>query len=309
MSANQKAVLMGPFVGEFYWEAGRFAPLLPYMIQKQYRGKDIKYIILTRPDRFDLYGKYADILVPLRIEGDYITRKPECFRLIGFKPHMYDALVNKFKAKYKDRYHIVRHVYPNIRKAAVYNKNQFNVHEMIHKYKPRQENYDLVNAYLPKDGKPLVVLGSRHRQGFRRNWGRWDQFYDLLSNQDDLLEQYNFILCGKEGEYVSDKKSRFLDMNDITIGETSSLVGLLLVILENAFFTFGSQSAIPNISLLYNVDVLEFGCQKGLHTKTYNIKNTPITFFENKSYNIEPKFILKHLRKLLKQKKEKKKNG
>jgi hypothetical protein len=309
MADKKKAVLMGPFVGEFYWEAGRFAPMLPYMIQKQYSGQDVKFIILTRSDRFDLYGKYADILVPLRIKGDYENRKPECFRLIGLHPREYEDIANRFKEKYSKIYKIVKHVFPNIKKPAFTNKNQFNIREMIHKFQPRRENYDLVNAYLPHDGKPLVVLGSRYREGFRRNWNKWDEFYDLLASQDDLLEKYNFIICGKEGEYISDKKSRFLDMNDITVGKSSSLVGLLLVILENAFFTFGSQSAIPNISLLLNVDVLEFGCQKSLHTKTYNINNTPITFLDNKKYDIEPKIILKHLRRLLKQKKEKIKNG
>ena len=29
--SKQDVVLMGPFVGEFYWEAGRFAPMLPAM--------------------------------------------------------------------------------------------------------------------------------------------------------------------------------------------------------------------------------------------------------------------------------------
>jgi hypothetical protein len=74
--------------------------------------------------------------------------------------------------------------------------------------------------------------------------------------------------------------------------------------MKRAYFTFGSQSAIPNISLLFKVDVLEFGCQKKLHTKTYNITNTPITFIENRNYNLKPQVALKHLKKLLNAKKE-----
>ena len=75
--------------------------------------------------------------------------------------------------------------------------------------------------------------------------------------------------------------------------------------MENAFFTFGSQSAIPNISLLYEVDVLEFGCQKSLHTRTYNVKKSPITFIENRKYNIDPKEMHKKMKHLLYKKKEK----
>jgi len=309
MAEKQRAVLMGPFVGELYWEAGRFAPMLPHMIHNQYRGQNVKYIILTRQERFDLYGKYADILVPLRVNGDYSNRKPECFRLIGLRPEKYKKIAMKFKEKYSDRYKIIKHVYPDIRKPAFTNKNQFSKNLMQYTFKPRQQNYDLVNGYLPDNRKPLVVLAPRFREGFKRNWTKWDQFYDLLVKQNDLVSNFNFIICGKQGEYVPDKRGRFLDMNEIQLGDKSSLVGLLLVILEKAFFTFGSQSAIPNLSLLHKVDVLEFGCQKNLHTKTYNVTKTPITFFENKKYDIDPHFILKNFRKLLNTKKEKLKNG
>lgn len=304
-SGKQKAVLMGPFVGELYWEAGRFAPMLPFMI-KQYKGQNIKFIILTREDRFDLYGKYADILVPLRIEGDYIKKKPECFRLIGLKPNDYEDIALKFRNKYKEQYNIIQHLYPNVKKPAFANKNQYHINKMKFVYKPRQENYDLVDQYLPND-KPIIALAPRYREGFKRNWTKWQEFYDLLSSRDDLLNQYNFIICGKKGEYLPDDQKRFYDMNDIKLGENSSLAGLLLVILERSFFTFGSQSSIPNMSLLYGVDVLEFGCQKMLHTKTYNIKKTPITFIENKRYDLDPKIALKNLTKLLNRKKENKK--
>jgi hypothetical protein len=117
------------------------------------------------------------------------------------------------------------------------------------------------------------------------------------------MDSFHFILCGKEGEYIPDPKHRFYDMNDMTVGKKSSLIGLLLVIMENAIFTFGSQSAIPNISLLYNVEVLEFGCQRSLHTNTYNIKKTPITFIDDKKYNIEVPKIYNNFRKLLIKKK------
>jgi len=308
MEDKQRAVLMGPFVGELYWEAGRFAPMLPHMITNQYKGQDIKYIVLTRQERFDLYGKFADILVPLRVNGDYDNRKPECFRLIGLKNEKYQEIAKKFKDKYAERYKIIKHVYPDIRKPAFTNKNQFHRNQMSYIFKPRQENYDLVDQYLPK-GKPIVVLAPRFRTGFRRNWTKWQEFYDLLVKQNDLLNSFNFVICGKKGEYVPDKRARFFDMNEIPVGEKSSLVGILLVILENAFFTFGSQSAIPNLSLLFKVDVLEFGCQKMLHTKTYNVTNTPITFIENKRYDIDPHVILKNLRTLLKAKKEKSKHA
>jgi len=308
MDKKKNAVLFGPFVGEFYWECGRFAPMLSYMLYKQYKNKDVDYIVYTREERFDLYGKHADILVPLKIPGDYSEYRPECFRLPGFPKTEYNELAKKFRKKYEERYNIIKHVFPDVRKPAFLNKNQYPQSIMHYKYKPRKANYDLVDEFLPKDGKPLVVLAPRFRKGFKRNWNRWQDFYDLLGKDVGLMRKYNFVICGKDVEYKPDRQDRFLDMTKIQINGNASLAGILLVILEKAYFTFGSQSAIPNMSLLYGVEVLEFGCQKSLHTKTYNVKNTPITFIENKKYDLDPKRALNEMKQLL-ERKRRKENG
>ena len=300
---KESAFLMGPFVGELYWEAGRFAPMLPYFKQ-QYKKQNVKFIVLTREDRFDLYGRHADILVPLRVPGDYECRTPECFRLQGLKVRHYNEIIADFRSKYEKQYRIVKHIYPNINKPQFQQKNQFPRKQMLFNFSPRKKNYELVDKYLPNGGKPIVVLGSRYRNGFKRNWRHWKKFYDLIAKNSRLLNDFQFVICGKEGEYVADEKHRFFDMNDIPLENGASLVGILMVILERSFFTFGSQSAIPNMSLLYEVDVLEFGCQKSLHTKTYNVKNTPIEFIENRKYDIDPSQILKKLTGLLYAKKE-----
>ena len=251
-----------------------------------------------------MYGKFADILVPLRIPGDYQQKYPECFRLVGFSEIDYQKIAREFKKKYSEKYNIIRHVYPDIRKGKFVQKNQFPQSEMKFTFKPRQQNYDIVNEYLPTD-KPLVVLAPRYRKGFKRNWKQWPEFYDMLAKDNTLMRDFNFIICGKQGEYVPDPKKRFLDINDMTVGKKSSLVGLLLAILERAFFTFGSQSAIPNLALLHKVDVLEFGCQKMYHTRTYNIHNSPITFIVDKRYNIPPVQIFPKFKDLLYKKRRK----
>ena len=303
VDGKTRAILMGPFVGELYWEGGRFAPMLPYMINTEYKKrKDIVYIVFTREERFDLYGKFADILVPLKIPGDYKTLSPNCFRLNGLKPEQYHSIAEKFKKKYSERYSIIKHIYPDVKKGQFLNKNQYPRQKMKYIYAPRQENYRLVDSYLP-DNKPIVILAPRFRKGFKRNWNGWQKFYDILWNRKDLLRDFTFVICGKKGEYKPDIQDRFYDMTKIKLTSNSSLVGILLVILERAFFTFGSQSAIPNFSLLFGVDVLEFGCQKALHTRTYNVKNTPITFIEDRKYCSEPKEMLNRLEKLIRRKK------
>lgn len=296
---SDKAILFGPFVGELYWEAGRFAPMLPFYKFKKYKDENIKFVVLTREERFDLYGALADILVPLRIPGDYDIHQPNCFKLNGLKAFNYKDIAKQFKKKYKQRFQVIEHLYPDVTKPAFTNKNQFSRSKMLFEFRPRSMNYDLVNNYLENVTKPLVILAPRYRNGFKRNWGNWQEFYDILWKDNEIRGDFDFIICGKKGEYVPDKRDRFYDMNKIQLVENTSLIGLLLTILERSYFTFGSQSAIPNLSLLYNVDVLEFGCQKTLHTKTYNVKNTPITFIENKKYNIGAREIFSELKKRL----------
>jgi hypothetical protein len=172
---------------------------------------------------------------------------------------------------------------------------------MIYEWFPRQRNIDLVNEYLPID-KPLVVISPRYRGDLRRNWPHWKTFFDMVADDTYLMKTFNFILCGKEGEYIPDKQRRFLDLNDIKLDTNSSLAGLLLATISKSFFTVGSQSAIPNISLLYGVEALEFGNQKALHTIIYNVKKTPVTFLEDPRFKLDPKILFKKFKKRLRKK-------
>lgn len=305
MKPKPRAILFGPFVGEMYWEAARFVPMIPYMRKNtKPKLKGAKYIVLTREDRFDLYGKYVDILVPLKIPGDYETLRPDCFRLWGLTGDLYQKIIDSFVKKYEDRFRITQQIRPNIVKRQFGNKNQFRQDKMIFEYKPRKENYKLIDEYIPND-KPIVLLAPRFRKGFKRNWNKWPEFYDLLYRNKQLMDNFTFVICGKKEEYKGDADNRFYDITNIPIGKGSSLIGLLLVLLTRAVFTFGSQSAIPNLSLLHGVEALEFGCQKSFHTRTYNIKKTPVTFIEDRKYIVEPKVMMKHLNGLLAKKRRK----
>jgi hypothetical protein len=121
----------------------------------------------------------------------------------------------------------------------------------------------------------------------------------MIFADKELYEKYNFIICGKPGEYIPDEKDRFLDMNKIKLEDNSSLVGLLLIILSKTFFTVGSQSSIPNMSLLYKIPVLEFGCQKALHTRMYNIYKTYVDFIENPRYDLLPRTLFQKMKENL----------
>ena len=177
---------------------------------------------------------------------------------------------------------------------------------MIFEFSPRQENYQIVKNHILND-RDLVVLAPRYRKGFRRNWPYWQQLYDMIYDSS-LMNDFNFVLCGKKLEYIPDGKNRFKDINNVSLTENSSLAGLLIVILKkNAIFCIGSQSALPNMALFFKVPVLEWGHQKKWHSQIYNTKNTPVEFIDDMKYNIAPKEVFKRLRKTLE--KRRSKNG
>jgi hypothetical protein len=309
MNFKDDAILLGPFVGEFYWEAGRFAPLLPYMRRSNQKiQKNPKFIVLTREERFDLYGRFADILVPLRIEGDYSKYSPNCYKLNDYPVDEYERISSDFHKKYEERFHILDHLYPKIDGKHFLNKNQFQVNRMLFAYVPREENYTLVDSYIPKD-KPIVVLSPRYRNNTldpasvrRRNWPNWQDLYHRIRSNSFLTNTFNFVICGKPGEYIPDEENKFYDVNKIQTTKDSSLSGLLLVVLERSILTCSSQSAIPNISLLFKVEVLEWGHQKTLHTVVYNHKRTKITFLDDPKYDLPAKVIYKNLVSILERK-------
>jgi len=309
MEFKDDAILMGPCVGEFYWEAGRFAPLLPFMRRSNSKiQKYPKFIILTRDERFDLYGRYADILVPLKIDGDYTQYVPNCYRLNDFPNSEYERIASDFKRKYEERFNILDHLYPKVDGKHFLNKNQFQVNRMIFSYAPRQENYDLIDSYIPKD-KPIVILSPRYRNNVvdppsvkRRNWPHWQELYSNIRSNNFLMDNFNFVICGKPGEYIPDAEDKFFDITKIKVTRDSSLSGLLLVVLQRACLTCSSQSAIPNLSLLFKVEVLEWGHQKNLHTLVYNHKRTKITFLDDPKYTIPIKPIYRNLLSILQRK-------
>lgn len=130
------AYLFGPFVGELDWEFFRFAP---YAIHQKKENPDIKLIVFTRNSRFDLYGNYADILVPLRIPNDVnLTR--ECFRLEGLSNRSYNIIKRRFASQYKKRFQIIKHVCPDINSWRFRLKWQFPRRNMDYDFKPREKN-------------------------------------------------------------------------------------------------------------------------------------------------------------------------
>lgn len=287
-----KVILAGPYIGELGWEILRFTPHVLY------KKENYKLIVCTREDRYDLYGKNCHEFIPLDIEGDYTIYKGDCFKLIDYPEEDYYNLADRINKEISEKYKIVKHIFPDIRIGSYNKKDLYHENEKVYKFEPRPENRRLVDEYI-NNGKKTITISPRFREGIKRNWPHWNEFFDLIHNSE-LFDKFNFVICGKRPEYVSDEKNRFYDINDIKQSNKTSLIGLTIEIINKSILTIGSQSGLPNLSNLLGTPTLQFGNEKWQHEKTYNINRTKTTFIPDTKYSIKPENLFKHLIKALK---------
>ena len=157
-----EAYLFGPFVGELAWEFFRFAP---YAIHLKKENPNVKIIVLTRQERFDLYGKYSDILVPLRITDDK-TYTQSAFGLLGYDINYYETISKFFAEKYNKEYEIIGHFYPNIKPWQRKIKWQFPRIKMDYDFNVRNTNNEIVDSIV---GKVQARLDQSVVEGYLTN--------------------------------------------------------------------------------------------------------------------------------------------
>lgn len=293
--SQKSMILAGPFIGELGWEILRFAP---HIIWEKIKNKKSLLTVYSRLDRFDLYGEYVDEFVPLEIEGEFIQN---CFRLDEFEKEIYYDMARKFYETYSKKYNIIKHIFPNIERGQFDNKSQYLDSEKHYGFAPRKKNKEELEKFIERKGsiqKPSIVIAPRFRMGLQRNWPFWEELFDLIQSSG-LMEKIAFFICGKIGDYVSDKKSRFLDINEISLSPEISTIGLSMEAIKRSVLTVGSQSALPNLSMLLKVPTLQWGHQKYLHSKVYNVLKTECVFLEDENYKISPEKILEEMKKFL----------
>ena len=218
-SVKQSAYLFGPFIGELYWEIYRFAP---YAIRMKKTHPECAIVVFTRSSRFDLYGKYADVLVPLKLNGDD-TEKQNCFKLDGITLEDYKFVAHFLKSKYKKKYNILDHFYPNILwRYRV--KWQFPRHLMDYNFLPRKRNGEIVEE-IYGDSTSIVLVDKKD--------------YIINDNFD-----YEFIMVDKVSKIIKKR---------IQPREAASFLGCLIELLRKVDFVIGDMnSTISRISLLLN---------------------------------------------------------
>lgn len=285
-------------VGEFGWELLRFAPHVLWTYRTKYKER-VKLIVCSRDDRYDFYGEDVDVFHPFDKDENYM--KQDCFKLTGFRDRDYYDYVNYLTQLYSKKYNIIEKIYPKIDNRKYTQKSQFPISQMDFDFKPRVDN-EMIYKFLIDDGKPSIVIAPRYREGVKRNWPHWKEFYDLI---EPLQDKYNFVICGKEPDVIMDDRFELITYHnpEWDRDEGWSLVGLIMEVMKNSILTIGSQSGLPNLSNLLGTPTLQWGNEKHEHTKTYNVNNTETRFIDDKTFNVPPDIIYNELITILEKRK------
>lgn len=222
------------------WELYRFAPYITYL-KKEFQSK--KIIVFTRPSRFDLYGSYADILVPLKILNDEPS-KQFCFTIKDFGNENYRLLASAFKRKYEKRYIIKEHIYPDISMFYSKLKWQFPRNLMDYDFRPRIANLQFVKDNFENLENLVFVNEDINISSFSRLKYNIQNATVILNEleDDDVNDRLrrSFIGCCM----VLIKRSKFV------ISNVNSFVGQLSLLLKTPLISINENISQDSINLM-----------------------------------------------------------
>jgi hypothetical protein len=220
---KQYTYLVGPFIGELLWEYFYFAPHIIYLKKT---NDNVKIIVCTRSDRFDLYGQYVDILIPVKIKND-IKENHYCFKLKKINLKYYNKLINSYYNKYKKdkSLSIVKHIYPNISSFYYKFKWQFSKLTMDYDFKPRKNNKIIVKKYVKKSD---ILLSLSEKKYKNENIKLINEL--SLKFKNNIDDNSSLIGCFIESIKLSKGVIGYLDNN---ISRLSLLLNKPLYILDD----------------------------------------------------------------------------
>ena len=130
------------------WELYYF---IPHFIYKCHNKKDRKIIVITREERFDLYGRYTDIFSPIRIDKDDEMKKIH-FSIYGLSATAFNRIKKDYIVHFEKKFTIDEVICPKISAWKKDIKWQFPRDETDYNFLPRKENQTVVkNIFENKD--------------------------------------------------------------------------------------------------------------------------------------------------------------
>lgn len=256
MQQKNKAHLFGPFFGELSWEYFRFAP---YAIHLKKTEPDTQLVVMTRPERFDLYGQYADVLVPLNVKNDNMYEQ-SAFKLLGFELAFCKKYNELFRDTYRLKYNIVSMNTPDVSTLRYRIKWQFPRSKMDYDFKPRTGNLKATMGITKTNN--LIILDT----GYEYTSDKYNIFKP--ENLKRLIRpRYNINKISQIGCLINlIQGSRFV------ISDLKSDVGKLALLLKTPVIYPNRDMSNDKVSLLNPLNTPIFDCE--------NVKEG-VKFYEN----------------------------
>jgi len=283
----KELLLCGPFVGSLSHEYKFFSSHVMWLKMNR---PDLKLAVFTRPERFDLYGEYANYLIPLRIEND--KEKDQIFyksKIIHIDD--YELMIKKIYLMYSKRFDTIHHIYPNIKNFFYKVKYQFQRNQVLYDLQPRKENILVVNNLLKNKSPILIILPKNNQELFgeinkiiQKNTNllfmqsQFNQRDKPVLSQNKLINNYLFITdCDLSEKF-------YYNINNLKIIENeTSTIGYLIEIIKKSKFVIAPKGDITNLSLLLKIPTIIIGKK----SKIFNPLNTENIFCEeNKILNL-----------------------
>jgi hypothetical protein len=245
---KNRAYLIGPFIGELDWEMYRFAP---YAIHLKKKNPDIKLIVYTRSTRFDLYGKFADILIPLYLKNEY---KQLNFGMKKIRLKDYELLQGYFIKKYQKKFEVVKHLAPDIDVWRNRIRWQYPRSKMDYNFQPRNDNLEVIDLFIDSDKNVFVANEDNDiRRGlFVREYSpvMYHWFKDVVSNSKSNLRT-SFIGC----------LMFYLKECKFVVSNMSSSVAKLALLMKIPVISINETMTYDSINLLnpFNTTVINCG--------------------------------------------------
>lgn len=236
------AYLFGPFVGELSWELYRFAP---YAIHLKKTKPKKKLVVFTRPERFDLYGRYADIFVPLNLKNN---EGQDCFGVRSVSLESYETLARVLYEKYKDKFSITSQIYPNIDGVFRKIKWQFPRSRMDYDFKPREKNVEIINELVGERKDYLFVDSCCEYGGDSLN------FSEI---RDEINSRVDNIYSTEIGCVIE-----LISRASAVIGNLQSPYSHLTLLLKKPLITVNEELSLDSISLLNPFNTLVIKCDE-----------------------------------------------
>jgi len=208
---KQKAILVGPFIGCFQWELYHFAP---YILKLAKKEPSKVFVVFTRPENFDLYGKYADILVPLYLDSNYNDNNGFLYPIdMG----IYSDLCIKFEKRYHERYNVISVICPDINEWHHKVKWQFSRNYVNYDFQPRKKNLEVIRDII---GKKKYIVTDQEQLDVDMDIIYLDKLYHHLKAIDGFGKSFTFLGCIIE----------LLKRSKLFIGTLNSLYNLPLLL-------------------------------------------------------------------------------